>query len=124
MTTAITCERCLQPLPQAHGVTIQEAGGWITAGGRSARLTRAQFALFMVLYRRFGRVVPKDVIYDQLFQLRNDQDQPDIKIIDVYACAIRKRLRDSRIPLALLTEWGVGYRVDHMALAAPESAPA
>lgn len=118
---SLTCTHCHQPIAQPQGIVLDENRHTIRAGDRAVRLTRSQFEFFMVLFRRFGRVVRKDAIYDQLFQLRREDDMPGIKIVDVYACKVRMSLKAAALPVAVRTYWGVGYVLDYVAPAAPES---
>ena len=39
-------------------------------------------------------------------------DWPEIKIIDVFMCKLRKKLRDAKSYIVIETVWGRGYRVE------------
>ena len=77
---------------------------------------RARFELsptearFLCLMRERGEVT-RDAIYAALFQ-RLDGDGPGIKIIDVFACKVRKKLAAKGAPGSIRNIWGQGYRLD------------
>lgn len=52
-------------------------------------------------------LVTKDQLYHALTYDRVGE-YPDEKIVDVYICKIRKKLRGARI----VTQWGVGFRIE------------
>ncbi|HEY0920612.1 winged helix-turn-helix domain-containing protein [Devosia sp.] len=49
----------------------------------------------------------RDQIYAALYSTRPDADGPEMKIVDVFVCKLRKKLRAADI--AIDTLWGVGY---------------
>lgn len=77
---------------------------------------RARFRLsptearFLSLLREKGEVT-RDAIYAALFQRLNG-DGPGVKIIDVFACKIRKKLAAQGAPGSIRNIWGEGYRLD------------
>lgn len=77
---------------------------------------RARFRLsptearFLSLLRDRGEVT-RDAIYAALFQ-RLDGDGPGAKIIDVFACKVRKKLAAKGAPGTIRNIWGEGYRLD------------
>lgn len=73
-----------------------------------AYLTGSEFAMFRILFERFGRVVSKEAFLDQMYQLTDKE--PDIKIIDVFICKMRKKLK--RTGLDVRTWWGRGYSLE------------
>lgn len=50
---------------------------------------------------------PREVLFDMLYG--DDLDQPDIKIIDVEVCLLRRKLKPVGIKIDKV--WGVGYSV-------------
>lgn len=55
-------------------------------------------------------VMTKEGLLDALYGLKPDQDQPDIKIIDVFVCKVRKKI--GHRGLKIETAWGKGYYID------------
>lgn len=77
--------------------------------GREARL-------FLILKRAPGMQASKEAILNRLYADQID-DAPDVKIIDVFVCKMRKKLEgtDWRIE----TIWGAGYKLHGANLALP-----
>jgi len=56
-----------------------------------------------------GRTVTRDQILNQLYC---DKECPDAKIIDVFVCKLRAKLQKAAsLGDAIVTSWGVGYRM-------------
>lgn len=53
--------------------------------------------------------VRKEAIFNALYALRGAGEVPEIKIVDVYVCKLRKKLADRG--LRIETVWGWGYRM-------------
>lgn len=69
-------------------------------------LTVKERMIVNLLKKHTGTPVTKQRIYDHIYSDRLFSDQsPEIKIIDVYICKIRKKIAPSRIE----TIWGFGY---------------
>lgn len=58
--------------------------------GETVNLTRKEYQILEVLLFRRGRVISKDVLLDYLY---GGIDEPSIRIIDVFMCKLRKKLR-------------------------------
>lgn len=82
-------------------------GLWILAG---VRLTRAERNMFYALAKARGRVLSKDTLLTSIMTGREGDDEPAIKIVDVYACKIREKIKDQ--PYRLITHWGLGYSIE------------
>jgi two-component system cell cycle response regulator CtrA len=68
------------------------------------RLTPAEARLFNGLMSR--QMASKGALMDAIYQGR---DEAEIKIVDVFVCKIRKKLKPFGI--AIETVWGQGYRI-------------
>lgn len=72
--------------------------------------------LFAILRRPAG--VSRENIMNAVYGPIDPEEQPDIKIVDVFICKLRKKLREAgseehRVPPdAITTIWGRGYRMD------------
>lgn len=66
--------------------------------------------MFELLCLRKGNVVSKESFLDHLY---GGMDEPEMKIIDVFICKLRKKIEKAgaRSPL-IQTVWGRGYRVN------------
>ena len=76
-------------------------------------LTGKEYAIMELLTLRKGTTLTKETILDQLY---GGMDEPEIKIIDVYICKLRRKLRlacdgDGYIE----TVWGRGYTLREVA---------
>ena len=64
---------------------------------------------------RRGRVVSKETFLDHLY---GGIDEPEMKIIDVFICKLRKKIgRETHDTALIETVWGRGYRVNAEAVA-------
>lgn len=73
----------------------------------SLRLTAKEATLLKTLYER-PDVVRKEVLWDELYALLPNGG-PEPKIIDVFICKMRRKLRSHGITIE--TVWGRGYRL-------------
>ena len=66
--------------------------------------------MYELLCLRKGNVVSKESFLNHLY---GGTDEPEMKIIDVFICKLRKKIKkaEARSPL-IQTVWGRGYRVD------------
>ncbi len=98
------CPCCGQTLRSDGDLRID--GGFIVKGGVVAILTAQEQCLFEALYAAQGKVVTKEQLLTQLYPI--EADEAEIKIIDVFVCKVRKKLKP--LGLTIQTEWGRGYR--------------
>lgn len=70
-------------------------------------LTGHESALVGFLLTR--EIATKEALLSTMYGHRPDQDEPQIKIIDVFVCKARKKLK--RFGLEIETVWGHGYRM-------------
>jgi two-component system cell cycle response regulator CtrA len=89
-------------------ITINTVNGSVVVNGVTLRLTRRQVALLLVLARNAGRVVTKQALLDAVY-VDGVDDQPCIKIVDVFLCKIRSALREAGADGVIRTVWGKGY---------------
>lgn len=114
------CPACGEPLYDES-----QTFGWLTfytADGRTVVIhehtqeilpfSNAEAAILSVMAHAKGRVITKDKIYDTLYWMRGESDAPESKIVDVYICKIRKRIRALSLPLTVHTLWGRGYSLE------------
>lgn len=103
------CEHCGSALPEYGGITLDRDRAEIRYGGkRLGSLTSQEMALFTILLEKAGKIVSKDTLLDMLYQLRPSEDEiPEVKIVDVFICKLRKKVAPMGINVA--TAWGRGY---------------
>lgn len=99
----VTCGQHLPP-PERGGVTMTADG--VKYKGASVRLTSAEYSYFLMLFESHD-VVTKERIYVRHYGLRDDP--PEEKIIDVYMCKLRAKLKRIGIGDCINTVWGRGF---------------
>lgn len=100
------CPCCGQPLPETGELRIDPAG-IVVAGGRFAILTKQETAVLLALHQHRGRMRTKEQLLQDLYWL--ESEEPNIKIIDVWLCKLRKKLQP--LGVVIQTVFGQGYRL-------------
>jgi len=80
----------------------------VLANEASISLTGKEFAILQLLMLRKNMVMTKEAILAQLY---GGMDEPELKIIDVFVCKIRKKLAKAGLDDFIGTVWGRGYVV-------------
>lgn len=80
-------------------------------------LPPAERSVLWRLFKSNGTTVHKIGLLEHLYSTEPDIDRGDQKIIDVYICKIRRKLRGC--PWVIKTRWGVGY---YLVRSEPEAA--
>ena len=94
------------------------------ANGERLQLTGKEFAILELLVLRKGSTLSKEAIIEHLY---GGIDVPEIKIIDVFVCKLRKKLAELGVGDMIGTVWGRGYVLHQpeasVKKASPTSAP-
>ncbi len=78
-------------------------------GEARVALTAKEYAMMELLCLRKGSVVSKESFLDHLY---GGMDEPEMKIIDVFICKLRKKFEDAGADFdPIETVWGRGYRI-------------
>jgi two-component system cell cycle response regulator CtrA len=77
-------------------------------GGRQAHLTGKEYAILELLVLRKGMVLTKEAFLNHLY---GGMDEPEMKIIDVFICKLRKKLATAGADNLIGTVWGRGYMI-------------
>ncbi|WP_299938548.1 response regulator transcription factor [uncultured Pelagimonas sp.] len=93
-----------EPRVLKDGSSFNLETGEVTIGAETVRLTPKEAAILAVLIRAGGRILSKQEILDAAY---GHLSQPELKIVDVFICKIRKALGG---PAMIETVWGRGYR--------------
>ncbi len=88
----------------------------VSVDGLRVHLTGKEYAILELLTLRRGMVLTKEAFLNHLY---GGMDEPEMKIIDVFICKLRKKLAAAGAPDLIGTVWGRGY-----IMRAPEAAPA
>ena len=76
-------------------------------GGKPVRLTGKEYAILELLTLRKGGIVTREMLLDHLY---GGTDEPELKIIDVFVCKLRKKLAQAEGGDHYIeTVWGRGY---------------
>ena len=72
-------------------------------------LTGREYCIFELLSLRQGITVTKEMLLGHLY---GGKDEPELKIIDVFVCHLRKKLAQATAGKQYIeTSWGRGYRL-------------
>lgn len=81
----------------------------VSANGKPVPLTGSEYRVLELLALRRNTAVTKEMLLDHLY---GTGDEPEIKIIDVFVCYLRKKLaRATGGKHHIETVWGRGYRL-------------
>jgi two-component system cell cycle response regulator CtrA len=81
----------------------------VTADGKPVPLTGKEYSILELLSLRQGVTVTKEMLLGHLY---GGKDEPELKIIDVFVCHLRKKLAQAMGGKQCIeTIWGRGYRL-------------
>ena len=80
----------------------------VEADGVPLHVTRKEYEILELLSLRKGLPVSKEMFLNHLY---GGLDEPDPRVIDVYVCALRKKLSMALGKEYIATLWGRGYRL-------------
>ena len=86
-------------------VSVDLAGRTVAIDGKDVDFGRREFRLLEILISSLGKVVPKERLMNQLFNLDNDVST---NAIELYVSRLRRKLGDA--DLQITTARGVGYK--------------
>lgn len=79
----------------------------VEVDGKPVHLTSKEYAILELLAMRKGTVLTKEIFLNHLY---GGIDEPELKIIDVFICKLRKKLYDASGGRNYIeTVWGRGY---------------
>lgn len=83
----------------------------VEVNGVQVHLTNKEYAILELLAMRKGSVLTKEMFLNHLY---SSMDEPEIKIIDVFVCKLRKKLADASGGVNYIeTVWGRGYMLNN-----------
>jgi two-component system, cell cycle response regulator CtrA len=86
----------------------------VTVNGEPVHLTGKEYAILELLVLRKGMVLTKEAFLNHLY---GGMDEPEMKIIDVFICKLRKKLAIAGAENLIGTVWGRGYMIREPAAA-------
>lgn len=78
----------------------------VSVQGTVVHLTGKEYAILELLALRRGFVLTKEAFLNHLY---GGMDEPEMKIVDVFVCKLRKKLANAGVTDLIGTVWGQGY---------------
>lgn len=100
--------RFSRPILEAGPVKLDINGRIVTVEGKEVSLTGKEYSVLESLMRRKGATLTKETIMNCLY---TRDEIPEIKIIDVFVCKLRRKLADAGADKLITTVWGRGYTI-------------
>jgi two-component system cell cycle response regulator CtrA len=97
-----------QPAVRIGQVELNLDSREVTIDGRAVHLTGKEYAILELLVLRKGMVLTKEAFLNHLY---GGMDEPEVKIIDVFICKLRKKLAQAGAESLIGTIWGRGYTI-------------
>jgi DNA-binding response OmpR family regulator len=91
---------------EAGNVRLDTIARELSIRGNPVRLSRRELAILEQMMRRFGRIVPKNVLEEKLYGI---DEEPDSNPIPVHIHHLRRQLEAAGASLMIHTIRGVGY---------------
>ncbi len=111
-----------QPVLRIGNLQLNLDSREVQADGQTVHLTGKEYAILELLVLRRGMVLTKEAFLNHLY---GGIDEPEMKIIDVFICKLRKKLAQAGAGNLIGTVWGRGYMMrDPNSLAALSAAGA
>jgi two-component system cell cycle response regulator CtrA len=95
-----------QPTLTVGPLTLNLGSREVVVEGHNVHLTGKEYAVLELLTLRKGIVLTKEAFLNHLY---GGMDEPEVKIIDVFICKLRKKLAQAGAPDLIGTVWGRGY---------------
>jgi len=95
-----------QPLLRIANLQLNLDSREVSADGQTVHLTGKEYAILELLVLRRGMVLTKEAFLNHLY---GGIDEPEMKIIDVFICKLRKKLAQAGAGNLIGTVWGRGY---------------
>jgi two-component system cell cycle response regulator CtrA len=110
-----------QSVIKTGSVSVNLDAKTVDVEGKSVHLTGKEYQMLELLSLRKGTTLTKEMFLNHLY---GGMDEPELKIIDVFICKLRKKLAEATGGANYIeTVWGRGYVLrDPAAVAAPKLA--
>ena len=97
-----------QPVLRVGRLQLNLDSREVIVDGRPVHLTGKEYAILELLVLRKGMVLTKEAFLNHLY---GGMDEPEMKIIDVFICKLRKKLAQAGADHLIGTVWGRGYMI-------------
>ena len=105
-----------EPVLRSGNLTLDLGQHAAEVDGKPIHLTGKEYQMLELLMLRKGNSQTKDNFLNHLY---GGRDEPEIKIVDVFICKLRKKLNAAGCTVIVETNWGRGYTLKD-----PPEAPA
>jgi two-component system, cell cycle response regulator CtrA len=96
-----------QSLIRTGKITVNLDAKTVEVEGRTVHLTGKEYQMLELLSLRKGTTLTKEMFLNHLY---GGMDEPELKIIDVFICKLRKKLAEATGGSSYIeTVWGRGY---------------
>ena len=97
-----------QPVLRVGRLLLNLDSREVVVDGLIVHLTGKEYAILELLVLRKGMVLTKEAFLNHLY---GGMDEPEMKIIDVFICKLRKKLAAAGADNLIGTVWGRGYMI-------------
>jgi two-component system cell cycle response regulator CtrA len=87
-------------------IAVNLDGKTVEVNGARVHLTGKEYQMLELLSLRKGTTLTKEMFLNHLY---GGMDEPELKIIDVFICKLRKKLKSVATDHHIETVWGRGY---------------
>ena len=102
---------------QAGRLIVNLDAGAVSVDDQPVHLTGKEYGILELLSRHKGTIVTKEMFLNHLY---GGMNEPELKIIDVFICKLRKKLADATGgDHHIETVWGRGYMLRDPKATAP-----
>ncbi|WP_158743955.1 response regulator transcription factor CtrA [Acidisphaera sp. L21] len=95
-----------QPTLRVGALQLNLDSREVLVSGNPVHLTGKEYSILELLVLRKGMVLTKEAFLNHLY---GGMDEPEMKIIDVFICKLRKKLAQAGAGNLIGTVWGRGY---------------
>jgi two-component system cell cycle response regulator CtrA len=93
-------------------MTVNLQNRRVEIDGKILHLTGKEYSILELLCLRKGATLTKDMFLNHLY---GGMDEPELKIIDVFVCKLRKKLMEALDGECYIeTVWGRGYTIKNL----------
>ena len=92
----------------------------VSVDGRVVAFTGKEYRMVELLALRQGMTITKEMFLNHIY---GGMDEPEMKIIDVFICKVRKKFAAAGAPNAITTVWGRGYILEKPNTGSPSVSP-
>lgn len=97
------------PVIKVGELSLDTKNRIVEISGKKVDLTNKEFAVLELMATRKNNAISKESFLDHLY---GGMDEPEIKIVDVFICKLRKKIEDITGGDGIIkTVWGNGYMI-------------